>query len=311
MFDIRDILRKRALALLLVVNGLIAAFAIRPVATFVEDFRQDPSVNGWNPKPPIVAAVAAELPAGGETRAGALVASLTFDPPAPVAGEKTYATWTVTDKRGRPVPLDRTMHNIAMHAYGVRDDLESDIIHMHPTQQDEGADWKDMIIFPTPGRWSLSMQAPSAGTLYEFSTLVDVGGAETSTALADDARTRAMMQYEVALDAPERVVEGEAARFRFKVKHTPEISRRKAVENARAHHNLIIAHAGDGRIWNHHGDGSVDMIASKAPLSVVRRFTADDPFDYTLTFPLSGLWLVDFEYLGEAAPFIIRVEPKR
>lgn len=312
MLDVRDILRKRALALLLLMNGGIAFFAISPLARFVEDVRQDPSVSAWNPKPPIVEALRGTLePDGSESRLGAITVTLTFDPASPVAGERTTAVWTVTDRRGRPVPLDRTMHDKPMHVYAVRDDLESDMVHMHPVQQDEGAAWKDVIIFPSAGRWSMSMQAPTAGTLYDFDTIVDVGGTETATSLPDGARERDMFQYKVSLDAPEKVTEGQPAHFRFAVERTTPVKPRVAVADARERHNLIIAHAGDGTIWNHHGDGSVDMVATKAPLGVVRRFSTDDPYDYELTFPSSGLWLVDFELLGEAAPFLVHVEPKK
>ena len=312
MLDVRDILRKRALVLLLLVNGGIAFFAVKPLAAFLEDMRQDPSVSGWNPKAPIVALERGDLePDGSDVRLGAVTATLSFDPAAPVAGEKATVVWTLADRRGRAVPIDRTMHDKPVHAYAIRDDLQSDMLHMHPLQQDEGPSWKDVIIFPSAGRWSLSMQAAAAGTLYVFDSIVDVGGTETATSLPDEARERAMFQYVVSLDAPEKVTEGDAAKFRFAVSREPPARGKKAVEDARQRHNLILAHAGDGTVWNHHGDGSVDMVASRAPVGVVRRFSAEDPYDYLLTFPSSGLWLVDFELLGEAAPFMVRVEPRK
>lgn len=311
MFDLHDILRKRALALLLLVNGGIAFLAIRPVAAFIEDLRQDPSVTSWNPRPPIVAFTDAAIEPNGETQAGPLHVALTMDPAAPAAGERTTFTWRVTDRRGRAVALDRTMHDKAMHAYAVREDLGTEVLHMHPPQQDDGAEWKDQVIFPTSGRWSLTMQAPAAGTLYQFASVIDVSGPEVTAATPDDARERAMFQFEVALDAPGKIVEGESARFHFTVRHVNETSPREVVEHARMHQNLIFAHAGDGRVWNQHGDGSVDMVSAKTPVKVVPHFKPVDPYAYDVTFPSVGTWLVDFEYLGEAAPFMIRVEPRQ
>jgi hypothetical protein len=155
----------------------------------------------------------------------------------------------------------------------------------------------------------MDTQGSVDGTLYEFTSAFDVdGGDEKALTAPDDARKRAMFQFEVTLaDLPKRIEPGVPARLHFMVRHTPEVSHRTAVANARAHHNLIIAHEGSGGIWNHHGDGSIDAIGTIAPVTVVRKFTPDDPYDYTVTFPAPGTWLVAFEYLGESAQFWLTV----
>lgn len=297
------------IALMLFVSLLAAADA-RPFSRFWQDLATDPSVRDWNPKPPITDLRSAVLPVGGTALAGAVSAHLEFDPPKPVAGEKTSAVWRFTDRLGRPIDLDRTMHNIPLHVYAVREDVLGEVVHMHPVRQGDSADWHDTIVFPYSGHWRMDTQGPDDGTLYEFTTAFDVdSGDEKALPSADDAKKRTMMQYEVELvDFPARIDPGKPARLHFKVRHTPEIPRRTAVDNARAHHNLIIAHAGSGGIWNHHGDGSVDAIGAKAAVAVTRKFTPEDPFDYTVTFPEPGTWLIDFEYLGESAQFWIKVQ---
>src|SRR5688572_431707 len=275
-----------------------------------QDLATDPAVRDWNPKPPITDLRSAALAPGGAARAGDVLAHLEFEPAAPVAGGEIAAVWRFTDRLGRPVELDRAMHSIPLHAYAVRDDLAGEMVHMHPLRQGDSADWHDMIIFPSSGRWHMVTQGHVGDTLYEFTTPLEVaGGREKIPAPADGARTRAMFQYEVTLDGmPPRIDPGIPARLHFTVHHAPEITKRAAVQNARMRHNLIMAGAGSGALWNHHGDGSIDAIGARAPVPVVRKFSPDDPFDYEITFPSPGKWLIDFEYMGESAQFWINVQ---
>lgn len=269
---------------------------------------QDPQVRDWDPYPPITMTVSAELPRDRTVQVGELRASFATEPERPVAGSETKFIWTLTDKEGKSVELHRIMHGIPMHVYAVRDDLADETIHMHPPQQEGTAVWRDRSTFGSTGAWRVHMQGTLNGVLYEFWTPLEVVGPDTPATPLDAAKTRHQIDFDVRLEIPERVRAGTPVPVRFDVRHILELTPEQIEQFSRSRHNLIIAKQGSPVLWNHHGDGTVDGVAKRAPVTVIRRATPGDPFSYDFTFPSPGVWLVYFEYLSGSASFIVTVE---
>lgn len=286
------------------------AWNVEPFAGRLREIAVDPQVREWERRATsaaIVRARFADLAPGTQASLDGISATFSLDGPA-VAGVMRDFAWTVTSN-GAPAVIDRVMHGIPMHVYAVRADLAGDVIHMHPLEGEDGA-WHGTSDFPAPGEWDVYMQFASGGTVYGFRSRVDVTGMPKAVPQPDAARERVLLGYTVAVTLPSRVVAGAPAKATFTVRHAYDVPEKDAKRDAVWTHNLIVVReGGEPQLWNHHGDGSVDAVANVAPVAVSHDDANGNPFDYELTFPAAGRWLIDFEYRGEAAPFWIDVEP--
>lgn len=269
-----------------------------------------PTTDVLLPKPlTLTSYVYEEIQKNVPTGVGDLVVTFTTDPEFPTDQDHVSMLWSVTDATGNPVDVDPVMHTNLMHTYVMPTTLSDVLFHNHPNAEANPGFWTGYTGFPSGGEWIAFFQFAIGETVYNVATKFPVVSdvAQIEAVQFERVSFREDSGVQVTLQAPDVIRVGEPASFLFQVEGIENASGEYYVSHG---HNVILAKEYEQgqpiRMWNIHGDRSVEDVSSLFGIDVVRKLSAEQPFDYTLTFHETGRWLVQFEV--EDAPFEFFIE---
>lgn len=227
-------------------------------------------------------------------------------PETPRAGEKTKFEWRVTNLDGENIELNPVMHFQAMHVYLIRDDLTSEIIHLHPRESSTTPSlFEDSTTFPTGGKWRLANQFAAEHTLFNTVSMIDVLGEEEKTFERKWGDEVIREDWIVRLERETLIKKGvpTTLRFVFKNENIPE----SEIKLHEINTNLLFLRREDPFIWNEHGDRSVKRVSRKAGWNGDGPNIDKNTISFEAAFPEAGKWMLSLEYLQKPVEFLVEV----
>jgi hypothetical protein len=254
---------------------------------------------------------------------------LSFDPARPVVGQQTKVIWTFTDERGEPLGSEyweRSVHRTQNHSYLVRSDFLSKMFHIHPGVTEDGT-MTETVQFPVGGEWVVASQLAHGGTTYFFTSKFPVylangelpndapaadPNAVTGERGVDFRRTLPLNDWDIHME----IEGGEPVRagVPFTVEWVAKERLGKSAPDLTGGildggHNILITPLSDpSRIWNTHGDRSVEPVSHLLGLPTRRWPTRENPMKYTMAFMEAGTYLIHFEIQSSPVHFFLAVE---
>jgi hypothetical protein len=250
-----------------------------------------------------------EISKNVSTRVGDLTVTFSTSPDSPMTGDHVSMLWSVYDPQGNLVEVDPVMHTNLMHTYVVPVTFSPFSFHNHPNAQANPGYWTGYTSFSSGGEWIAVCQFAVEDTVYEVATKFFVQGEPLETQVISFERTLTRESgLSVTLETPETLHVGQAAPFEFVVSGSDEPRGEYYLSDG---HNVILAkeyQQGEPiRVWNLHGDRSVEDVSSVFGIDVVRQVSEEDPFTYLLTFHETGRWFMRFEVEDQPFEFFIDV----
>lgn len=312
-----------AVAVLLGIFALSAAIAGKTAVTMFfpesaparffeppEKAFQESTRNAAHPISPITRLRWHDLPHNATISVGEHQVRFSTDPAVAVPNQSVALLWDITDITGKSAELDTTIHSTAIHAYYILNDFVSDLVHIHPSRdQEKPSLWKDAATFSASGLWYLYMQFAKGDTVYNFVTPIEVAGSAHQDLTPDFSRVKTASGWEVKLSIEQEPVRANGpALFTFTVSSADKNSPREIQpDHLMTGHNVIIAEYGKPFLWNIHGDRSVEAVSAEVRIPVERLDPTITPFAYRLSLPRPGLWLLRFEIQSQPVHFFVNV----
>ena len=297
----------------IILFGTGAVVAIYTITTFFIDinkfFMKEQVFSILNVKlPQLISYVSKEVPYDTTTNIEGMILSFRTEPEKLQIGVPIKLIWSITERNGQAISLDRSIHRLPMHAYISRNDLGDNIKHIHPEERNKNYNvlWDDVVEFSTGGFWNIVMQFSKDGTAYHITTPVFVDGKGLAEQLIGFEREKILGERIVRLNSnPEKILIDIPTTINFEIIGNNKVQPHELDGG----HNIIFALQDSSFLWNMHGDRSVENISQVAGITIKRNTPTElAPFSYSVTFPKPGVWLIHFEILTQPARFFVNVE---